>query len=131
MPYIDDRKECEQYGSWFKSQMLHLQKLIPDVSIIVIGPSDMGKYENGEYNSYPLLPVVRDELKKATFEIGGAYWDMMEAMGGPNSMDAWVNATPALAGRDYVHFNHNGAQKVAQMFYNALIKDYNEYKNRK
>jgi len=131
MPYIDSEKECLQYGRWFESQLQYLKNLIPGVSIIVIGPSDMGTMENGEYNSYPLLPNVRDALKTATFNKGGVYWDMMEAMGGMNSMEAWVDATPALAGKDYVHFNLRGAGKIAQMFYNALIKDYNEFQTKK
>ncbi len=130
MPYMDDVKEAKQYGRWFESQLILLKELMPQASIIVIGPSDMGVYENSTYTSYPLLPVVRDELKAATFRQGGAYWDMMEAMGGQNSMEAWVNANPSLASKDYIHFNLKGASKVAQMFYNALIEDYNEYQNR-
>lgn len=129
MPYMDTEKEAENYGKWFESQMRLLKQIIPNVSIIVIGPSDMGVFENNTYTSYPLLTKVRDELKAATFRQGGAYWDMMEAMGGLNSMHAWVNAKPALASKDYVHFNLKGASKIAQMFYNALIEDYNAYKN--
>ena len=129
MPYIEDEKEAEQYGKWFESQIHLLKTLIPDVSIIVIGPSDMGILENDEFTTYPLLTKVRDELKKATFKQNGVYWDLFEAMGGEKSMQAWVDSKPPLAGKDYVHFNHNGATKVAQMFYNALIHDYNEYKS--
>ena len=131
MPYMDTPKEAENYGRWFESQIQLLKQLIPGVSVIVIGPSDMGVYENNKYNSYPLLTNVRDALKAATFRQGGAYWDMMEAMGGKNSMQAWVTANPALAARDYVHFNQKGAAKIAQMFYNALIEDYNEYNSQK
>ena len=130
MPYMDSEKECVQYGKWFESQMRYLKNLVPDASFIVIGPSDMGTFEDGEYKSYPLLPKVRDELKKATFNQNGVYWDMMEAMGGTGAMEAWVTANPPLAGKDYVHFNLKGAAKVAQMFYNALIEDYNQYEQK-
>ncbi len=128
MPYMDNEAKCRQYGRWFEGQLKFLKELLPGVSIIVIGPSDMGVFEKGEYQSYPLLPVVRDALKQAVFNQGGVYWDMMEAMGGSQSMKAWVEANPPLAIEDYVHFNHKGASKIAQMFYNALIQDYNEYK---
>ena len=129
MPYIDNFKECEQYGRWFESQLVLLKGMIPDVAIIVIGPSDMGTFINGEYESYDLLDEVRDALKEATFNQGGVYWDLLEAMGGKGAMKAWVEANPSLAAKDYVHFNHRGAEKVAQMFYNALIADYNAYKD--
>ena len=129
MPYIETEKEIAQYGRWMESQLTLLKSLIQDVSIIVIGPSDMGTLTGTDYQTYPLLGSVRDELKKVTLAQGGVYWDLYEAMGGENSMKAWVEATPPLAGKDFVHFNHQGANKVAQMFYNALIQDYNIYKN--
>jgi lysophospholipase L1-like esterase len=48
-------------------------------------------------------------------------------MGGHNSMPSWVNAQPELARPDYVHFSARGARLVANMFYNALILEYNNY----
>jgi lysophospholipase L1-like esterase len=49
-------------------------------------------------------------------------------MGGENSMPNWVNANPPLAFKDYIHFNDQGAKKVAQLFTDALIDEYNKYK---
>ena len=121
MPYIKDSSEAESYGRWFYSQLRTLKKMRPDASFIVIGPSDMSYKEKDKYVTYPFLPLVRDELKKATFKAGFAYWDMYEAMGGYNSMPSWVNAQPALAGSDYTHFTPRGAKLIANMFYNALM----------
>lgn len=129
MPYMDTQKKAVTYGRWFKAQLVLLKSILPKTSIIVIGPSDMGKFENGEYKPYELLSNVRDELKKVTLEEGGVYWDLLEAMGGIGSMKAWVESNPPLAGKDYVHFNRKGAVKISQMFYNALIEEYNKYEN--
>lgn len=129
MPYMDSEQKCKKYGQWFESQLKYFKALIPKVAIIVIGPSDMGYFDKGEYKSYEMLPLVRDELKRVTLEQGGAYWDLMEAMGGAGSMTAWVEAKPPLASKDYVHFNKRGASKIAQMFYNALIEEYNKYES--
>ena len=52
---------------------------------------------------------------------------MYEGMGGYNSMPSWVNAEPELARPDYVHFSPRGAKLIANMFYNALIFEYNNY----
>jgi hypothetical protein len=54
---------------------------------------------------------------------------MYKAMGGRNSMPAWVNADPPLAASDYVHFNPRGAKTIAQMFYNAFILEYQKFEN--
>ena len=63
----------------------------------------------------------------AALENGSAYWDMYLAMGGHNSMPGWVNAEPALAQPDYVHFSTTGSRLIGNMFYNALIYEYNNY----
>lgn len=121
MPYIKDSTAAINYGRWFYSQLRTLKSMRPDASFIVIGPSDMSYKNKDKYVTYEFLPLVRDELKKATLKANIAYWDMYEAMGGYNSMPSWVNAKPALAGSDYTHFTPRGAKLVANMFYNALM----------
>ena len=52
---------------------------------------------------------------------------MYEAMGGKNSMPAWVNADPPLARTDFTHFSWKGSIVISKMFYEALMNDYNKY----
>lgn len=127
MPYIKDQKAIDNYARWFASQIRRLNQICPDAGIIVIGPSDMSTKEKDKYVTYEFLPAVNDALKNATISNGGGYWDMYNAMGGHNSMPSWVNAEPELARPDYVHFSPRGAKLIANMFYNALIFEYNNY----
>ena len=127
MPYIKDQEAIDRYGRWFKSQINRIKNLCPETSIIVIGPSDMSTKEKENYVTYPYLPAVVEALKEAALSSDCAYWDMYMAMGGLNSMPSWVNAEPELARPDYVHFSARGARLVANMFYNALIFEYNNY----
>lgn len=127
IPNMKTAKGCIYYGDRFKRTIRKLQGMNPGVSIIVIGPSDMSYLDKTDWKTFPFLVNVRDELKKAAFETGAAYWDIYEAMGGEGSMPQWVDAKPPLAIKDHIHFNRTGARKVAQWFYNALIKDYMEY----
>ena len=128
MPYVKTEQECVNYGNWFYSQLALLRRIRPSAAIIVIGPSDMSLKEKEHYITYPLLENVRDALKEATFRAGGAYWDMYEAMGGRNSMPSWVAADPPLAAADYIHFSPRGARLIGDMFYNALIWEYQLYR---
>ncbi|MFV0590734.1 MAG: GDSL-type esterase/lipase family protein [Draconibacterium sp.] len=127
MPYIKDVKAIDRYGRWFGSQIKRIKEMCPEAAIVVIGPSDMSTKEKDRYVTYEHLPKVVEELKRVTLANGGAYWDMYRAMGGYNSMPSWVNANPELARPDYVHFSAKGARLVANMFYNALIFEYNNY----
>ncbi|MFN8257322.1 MAG: hypothetical protein U0W24_16630 [Bacteroidales bacterium] len=115
------------YQQSFYNQLIRLKKLIPGVSIIVIGIADMSIKEKDKYVSYPNVTLIRDALKKASFKANCAYWDTYEAMGGKNSMPSWVFSDPALAEKDFIHFTADGSKIIAQMFYQALMFEYNEY----
>jgi len=128
MPYIKDKVACERYANNMKRNLNYIKTLIPTAKIIMIGPSDMSVKEATEWETYPILKTCRDELKRATFEAGGVYWDLFEAMGGENSMPLWVDKN--LAASDYIHFTNKGAKKAASWFYDALMHDYEEWEKR-
>lgn len=127
MPYITNNKAIKRYKRLFGSQIRRIKQLCPEAAIIVIGPSDMSTKVKDKYVTYSHLPKVVEALKQVSLENDCCYWDMYEAMGGYNSMPSWVNAQPSLARPDYVHFSPRGARVVANMFYNALILEYNTY----
>lgn len=127
VPYIRD--DYSYYEKQFYKQLKTLKSLRPDISIIVIGVSDMSQNINGQYVSYPNIVKIREAQKNAAFKADCAFWDMYEAMGGKNSMPAWVNADPPLARTDFTHFSWRGSIVISKMFYEALMNDYNDYLN--
>jgi lysophospholipase L1-like esterase len=118
-------KDYSYYQKQFGSQLALFRKMAPDVAILVVGVSDMSRKEKGNYVSYPNITKIRNAMKQAAFNNDCAYWDLYEVMGGANSMPSWVTAKPALANKDYTHFNNRGAEIVGTKLYNALIEDYN------
>lgn len=127
LPNIKDSAEVAQYGRFFGGQIARFKKMLPGVSIIVIGPSDMSIKDGEHYVTRPYLEGVRDAMKANTLAQGAVFWDMYEAMGGRNSMVSWVEADPPLAAADYTHFSPQGARKVGELFYTALINDFATY----
>ncbi len=127
MPYINMAK-VNSFGYYFGRQLQRLKKIKPNTSFVVIGPSDMSVKKDDKYITYQALDSVNNVLKRVSIKAGFAYWDMYKAMGGRNSMPSWVNADPPLASKDYTHFTTKGAKLVANMFYNALMLDYDEYR---
>lgn len=124
VPYVKDTLQAENYGKWMSSQIKYIQSAAPQAAIILIGPSDMAHKVDDKFETYPFLEPVRNALKKAAFENGCGFWDIYEAMGGRNSMQAWVEAEPALAGPDYVHFTSGGAKRIAQLLNKAIMDRY-------
>ena len=131
MPYLKTDKSIATYVESIRKQIRFLQGLAPNARIIFMGPSDMATVVNGKRQTYPKLPGVVDSLKLAATESGAAYWDIYGVMGGENSMIKWVQARPALAGSDYVHFTLAGAQKVGELFSESLMLYYDYYRWRK
>lgn len=115
------------YENWFVNQISLIRETCPAAAILIIGVADMSIRENSRFITNPNVEKVRTALKNAAKRTGAAYWDMYSAMGGRNSMPSWVNANPSLAAGDYVHFNPLGAKTIAQMFYNALMLEYQQF----
>lgn len=129
VPYMLSEDRVRRYGKWFSSQIRYLRRMNPTADFILIGPSDMSTKDGFNYVTYPLLSYVRDVLRTAALDNGCGFWDMYEVMGGKNAMSSWVTAEPPLAAPDYVHFTRRGARKIAELFYEALMKDYENWKS--
>ena len=116
------------YENMVYRQLMAIKKSTPEISVLVVGVSDMSRKDGTKYASYPNVEKIRNAQKKAAFRAGCAFWDLYEAMGGQNSMVSWVQNSPSYAQLDYTHFNHRGADIVGKMIYDALIQEYNAYK---
>lgn len=114
------RKDYSYYKKTLVKELSSIRKAQPNVSILVVGPSDMSKNIGGQKVSYPNIPLIRDAMREAAFETGCAFWDLYESMGGKNAMPEWVSK--GLAQKDYTHFSYNGAKYVGEMLFEALLE---------
>jgi hypothetical protein len=117
----------DYYEKSFYRQLVALKQTVPNLSIVVMGVSDVSRNSENGYESFPNIELIRDAQKKASFDAGCAFWDVFEAMGGHNSMPSWVFANPPLAQKDFVHFNPVGAKIIGEMFYRSFIYEYEQY----
>lgn len=115
------------YTYGLAKQINYLKKFLPGVPIVLIGVSDMGEKVGEYFRSYENLPKVQAAQRRAAQKTKIAYWDCRRAMGGENSIVAWVQANPPLATADYVHFSPKGARYVGEMLYASLMADYAAY----
>lgn len=110
------------YKNMLTKELQSIKAAFPDVSILVIGPSDMSRNKGGSYVSYSNIPLIRDAMKEAAFNADCAFWDLYQAMGGENSMTAWVEK--GYAGKDYTHFSFKGAKYVGEMLFESLMEQF-------
>lgn len=116
------------YENSLLRQLLFLKSLRPGIGIVVVGVSDMSaRTPGGFYESWPNIELIRDAQRNAAFRAGFPFWDLYGAMGGKNSMPAWVAADPPLGQADHTHFTFRGAGLVGEMLYTALMADFGKY----
>lgn len=131
MPYLKSEQGITRYVEQLRRQVKYVQRTAPSAAILFIGPSDMTTKVNGHYQTYPLLQRVDQSICQMVLEEGCAYWSLFESMGGAGSMMRWAQASPALAGSDYVHFTRKGAARAGQLLAESLMTAYRYYQFRR
>jgi len=130
MPSISSVKAIPKYMEELENQIAYFRRVAPDATLLFIGPADMGKSSEGKIKTWTNLPALNDSLKAMALNNKVAYWDMFRVMGGEGSMAQWVKHNPPLAGPDYIHFTHSGAQKMGSALSKSLMTYYDFYKMR-
>ena len=111
-------------------QIQAIQKANPDADILFIGPADMARQVDGQWQTYAGLNMTIRALREVALDNGAAYWDMHRVMGGNGSMIKWVNKEPALGFTDHIHFTRRGAAYMGDLFCAALRMHYDYFKFR-
>ncbi|MBM4170394.1 MAG: hypothetical protein FJ214_00815 [Ignavibacteria bacterium] len=118
--------------SWYEREMIkvinHLKQAFPRTSIVMISVHDKAMKKGSNFITDPGILKLLETQKNIAKQADVALWSMFDAMGGENSMPQWVNANPPLAFKDYIHFNYLGAAKIAKLFVESLLDQYNKYK---
>jgi lysophospholipase L1-like esterase len=111
--------------SWYEKEMVkmikNLKSAFPNTSFLMISIHDKSMKKGSGFVTDPTILRLLDTQKDIAKEADVAIWNLFEAMGGENSMPNWVNANPPLAFKDYIHFNDQGAKKVADLLTDALL----------
>lgn len=121
--------------AWYRNQMIdvvnHFKSCLPNTSILVVSVNDVGVRQGTDIVTKPSIPMLVEAQEQVAKRTGVAFWNLFQAMGGENSMVAWVHDKKPLAMKDYTHFNHRGAKRVADLLTEALMKEYEKYKSKK
>ena len=117
--------------SWYLNPMIgvvqKLKRCYPDASILLMSVSDRSTKVEGQYQTMESVPQMIDIQRKIAKETQIAFFNLYAAMGGKNSMIAYVENDPPLANKDYTHLNFLGGRKVANVFVTSLINEFKKY----
>ena len=120
IPFNETPSTIQAIVKGLRQQVRYLRTLAPGASILFIGPSDMLRQTDGEWETYPMVPYMDKLLRKMALEENIAYFSLYHWMGGSGSMARWQEV--GLAGSDGVHFTRSGARKAGNAVAEWLLK---------
>ncbi|MBN2727926.1 MAG: hypothetical protein JXR53_01770 [Bacteroidales bacterium] len=123
-PYVKNEKSLENIKNIYDRLYAHFKLAYPEASVLVIGVNDVARSVGGTYMSYPMVGRIRDVQKEVAIKNGCAFFDLLELMGGENSVMAWYRK--GLASRDG-HYSDRGREIVVNEIYLAIMAEYNKY----
>jgi lysophospholipase L1-like esterase len=127
IPYVKNEKTLNYIAQEFSKLFKKFKRANENISILVIGVGDMATRIDGEYTSYPMIPQIRDVLKKSALDAGCAYFDMYEYMGGKDAILSW--SKKGLASKDG-HFSPKGQEIVADEIFNTLNNKFKHFQKK-
>jgi len=112
--------------NWYEREMIkvinNLKTAFPKTSFLMITVHDKSMKKGSNFVTDPTILKLLETQKNIAKKADVAIWSLFDAMGGENSMPNWVNANPPLAFKDFIHFNDQGAAKVAGLLTAALLE---------
>ena len=122
---LSPKWSAQEYATAFDEVLHRLRAAAPLASILVIGPPDCEKRLRGRRVPFPNLDEVIDVQRQVALANRCAFWDWRTRMGGPGSVQQWVQA--GLSQGDYVHFTSAGYRLVGNMLFDELMSQYNRF----
>ena len=114
-------QQLQEYVNALIFNIKWVKRANPNAMFMLLGPGDMTTSHNGQLITYPFVPKMNKLMKEEALKNGIAYFSIFEAMGGENSMTAWVKKGMAVS--DYVHFTPQGTKLISEVFYQCLLND--------
>jgi lysophospholipase L1-like esterase len=115
----------KDYASELRKVIERIRAAVPNASVLIMSPMDRGERDDtGEIGTPPVLPRIVEIQKQVAKEMGCAFFDTFDAMGGPGTMGRWYKAQPRLVSGDFIHPFPAGAAKVGGLVDEALLAGY-------
>ncbi|MCA9552483.1 MAG: hypothetical protein KC933_20790 [Myxococcales bacterium] len=95
----------------------------PDAACLVWAPMDAGeRLDDGLVISKRYIEEIRDLQRETALEMGCAFWDTYESMGGSGSFGRWLEE--GIMNSDMVHPRAKGGDLMGHLFARAFMSAY-------
>ena len=107
-----------------------VSRATPTASCLLLGPPDRAVRPSAQepWSSSPRVFEIVQIQRRVAAAAGCAFYDQLEAMGGPGSMVAWASESEPRASRDRVHLTRSGYAQLGASFAEDLLHAYDEWR---
>ncbi len=125
VPYLkSDKGSKHWFERIFQGMLSKYKKNCPNVSLLVIGPGDMGYKSGDELHTYSSASILNEWMKELSLKNGVAYFDFYTLMQREGGILAWKEK--GLASLDG-HLTTSGQKKFAKIVTKELSTAYSAY----
>jgi lysophospholipase L1-like esterase len=127
---LDPRLSDADYERKLGDLLGRVARATPGASCLLLGPPDLARPTRGPpgWAPWPRLAEVVALQRKAAGAAGCAFYDQIQAMGGPGSIAAWATEPTPRALPDRTHLTRKGYAQVAASFARDLVNAYDEWR---
>lgn len=114
------------YNATMKLVLEQAKRAVPQASCLIVAAMDRARQVEDGMITVPVIPLIVEEQRKVAHEVGCAFWNTFEAMGGRGSMARWVRRE--LGQADLTHPTGAGAERLGNWLYAALLEGFDAYR---
>ncbi len=120
-----------EYPGELREVIRRVKTAVPNASVLVMSPMDRGERDStGKIVTAPTLPRLVEIQQRVAAEMGCAFFNTFQAMGGEGTMGRWYESQPRLVSADFMHPLPAGARKVGVLLDQSLETAFRRYQAR-
>ncbi len=120
-----NRLNTDKLSSYIDKTIKQIKQTLPNSAILLTTPGDHLMHQ---HKQNPNIIKCVDIIKEKAKQYNCAYWDYYHIMGGNGSIKAWRETE--MAHTDFIHYTKKGYEYKGELFFNALLKSYNNFKKK-
>ncbi len=132
---LDMQLELEGYERGLVDLLGRVARAAPAASCLLLGPPDLARPIPDDprggpdrWLTWPRILEIAAVQRRVAEAAGCAFYDQMDAMGGPGSIAAWAAEPEPRATHDRVHLTRSGYAQVATSFAADLLRAYDAWR---
>ncbi len=100
----------------------------PSASCMLLGPPDRAVHTREGWGTLPRLLDIVAAQRRVAGAAGCAFFDQLEAMGGPGTIAQWAEEPQPRANRDRVHLTREGYAQLGNAVAGDLVRGYTTWR---